>query len=139
VIDVSGDHYVDHEKEVLAYLARDWRATCPGRRPSGGRRPSHGSGAPADAPAGAQRAVGCGRRRLDEPWQCPSDDVPIRRDAALSRLGGRDRRSHRGGRDAARGAALRSGHRLPRARRLARHRPGAAAEQAREPAVVRPV
>ena len=23
VIDVSGDHYVDHEKEVLAYLARD--------------------------------------------------------------------------------------------------------------------
>ena len=23
VIDVSGDHYIDHEKEVLAYLARD--------------------------------------------------------------------------------------------------------------------
>jgi hypothetical protein len=23
VVDVSGDHYVDHEKEVLAYLARD--------------------------------------------------------------------------------------------------------------------
>jgi arylsulfatase len=23
IVDVSGDHYVDHEKEVLAYLARD--------------------------------------------------------------------------------------------------------------------
>ena len=23
VVDVSGDHYVDHEKEVLAFLARD--------------------------------------------------------------------------------------------------------------------
>jgi hypothetical protein len=23
VIDVSGEHYVDHEKEVLAYIARD--------------------------------------------------------------------------------------------------------------------
>jgi arylsulfatase len=23
VVDVSGDHYVDHEKEILAYLARD--------------------------------------------------------------------------------------------------------------------
>jgi arylsulfatase len=23
VIDVSGDHYIDHEKEVLAYLTRD--------------------------------------------------------------------------------------------------------------------
>jgi hypothetical protein len=23
VIDVTGDHYVDHEKQVLAYLARD--------------------------------------------------------------------------------------------------------------------
>jgi hypothetical protein len=23
VVDVSGDHYVDHEKEVLAYIARD--------------------------------------------------------------------------------------------------------------------
>jgi hypothetical protein len=23
VIDVSGEHFVDHEKEVLAYLARD--------------------------------------------------------------------------------------------------------------------
>ena len=22
-VDVSGDHYVDHEKEILAYLARD--------------------------------------------------------------------------------------------------------------------
>jgi arylsulfatase len=22
-VDVSGDHYVDHEKEVLAYLTRD--------------------------------------------------------------------------------------------------------------------
>ena len=24
VVDVTGDHYVDHEKEVLAYIARDW-------------------------------------------------------------------------------------------------------------------
>jgi arylsulfatase len=23
IVDVSGDHYVDHEKEVLAYIARD--------------------------------------------------------------------------------------------------------------------
>jgi hypothetical protein len=23
IVDVSGEHYVDHEKEVLAYLARD--------------------------------------------------------------------------------------------------------------------
>jgi arylsulfatase len=23
IADVSGDHYVDHEKEVLAYIARD--------------------------------------------------------------------------------------------------------------------
>jgi hypothetical protein len=23
IVDVSGDHYVDHEREVLAYIARD--------------------------------------------------------------------------------------------------------------------